>query len=211
MKYPRTYHLPWSPGTTKDDKKVETIDHMYGTNVVITEKLDGECTSMYCDRIHARSEDSKHHDSRGWVKGFWGEIQHRIPEGIQIVGENLYARHSIYYHRLETYFYGFAAIKDEKHVMDWRETLNLFDSVGIEPVPVLCFGPLSQVFTQRRLMKPEFTPTLGDEMEGYVIRSLREFPVADFDKHVYKYVREDHVKTDTHWTKKWSKNDLKDN
>ena len=25
MKYPRTYHLPYSPGATKDDKKLQTV------------------------------------------------------------------------------------------------------------------------------------------------------------------------------------------
>ena len=48
MKYPRTYHLPWSPGTTADDKKLsgDWFDMYKGKEIVITEKLDGENTAI---------------------------------------------------------------------------------------------------------------------------------------------------------------------
>ena len=38
MKYPRTYHLPYSPGTTNDDKKlkVDLFDHFKNQDIVIT-------------------------------------------------------------------------------------------------------------------------------------------------------------------------------
>lgn len=36
--------------------------------VVITEKMDGENTTLYRDGLHARSLDSRHHPSRNWVK-----------------------------------------------------------------------------------------------------------------------------------------------
>ena len=41
-KYPRTYHLPWSPGTTSDDKKLsgDWFDMYKGKEIIITEKLD---------------------------------------------------------------------------------------------------------------------------------------------------------------------------
>ena len=42
-KYPRTYHLPWSPGTTSDDRKLsgDWFENYKGKEIVITEKLDG--------------------------------------------------------------------------------------------------------------------------------------------------------------------------
>ena len=45
-KYPRTYHVPWSPGATSDDKKLPEqwfyADGWAGSEIVITEKMDGE-------------------------------------------------------------------------------------------------------------------------------------------------------------------------
>lgn len=62
-KYPRTPHLPWSEGATSDDVFLNNCSHFEGKEVVVTEKLDGECTSMYHDKIHARSIDSRNHPS----------------------------------------------------------------------------------------------------------------------------------------------------
>ncbi len=42
MKYPRTYHLPWSPGKASDDKVLQSTADFIGTPLIITEKLDGE-------------------------------------------------------------------------------------------------------------------------------------------------------------------------
>ena len=57
VKYPRTYHLPWSRPTS-DDKKLVDDSQFYGKHLVVTLKMDGENTSMYEDKIHARSIDS---------------------------------------------------------------------------------------------------------------------------------------------------------
>ena len=42
MKYPRSFHLPWSRGYTDDDKVARNVNHFIGKEVVVTEKLDGE-------------------------------------------------------------------------------------------------------------------------------------------------------------------------
>lgn len=208
MKYPKTLHLPWSQGITNEDKVIDSVQHLLGKTVVILEKLDGENTSMFVDHIHARSEDSGHHPSRSWVKNFWGEINHRIPEGVQICGENVFAKHSIYYDQLDSYFYGFLAIKNGL-VMSWPDTLRLFEKVGIKPVPTIYYGSLSEIYIQTKLMIPSFKSALGEEMEGYVIRPVDEFLVKTFDRNVLKYVRKNHVQTTKHWTKEWVKNGLR--
>ena len=44
VKYPRSYHLPFSPGATSDDKKwtnEQAIAYTTGKDLVVTEKLDG--------------------------------------------------------------------------------------------------------------------------------------------------------------------------
>jgi hypothetical protein len=56
-KYNRTYHFPFSPGTTSDDR----INHDYWSDIqkinklIITEKLDGENTCLNQFGVFARS------------------------------------------------------------------------------------------------------------------------------------------------------------
>jgi len=107
-KYPRTTHLPWSEGGSDDDRILRSTEHFRNKIVVVTEKMDGENTTMYSQHIHARSLDSKHHPSRDWVKNFWQQIRFNIPEGYRICGENMYGTHSIHYNNLKSYFLGFS-------------------------------------------------------------------------------------------------------
>src|SRR5687767_9073161 len=96
-KYGRTMNLPWSGSESSDDVWLGSASHFMGRYVVVTEKIDGENTTMYNDYIHARSIDSahSHHESRSYVKQLHGQIKREIPEGFRIVGENVYAKHAI--------------------------------------------------------------------------------------------------------------------
>ena len=192
VKYPRTMHLPWSLGMTSDDKLVETLDNFIGQEVVVTEKLDGENTTIYNDHIHARSLDSKHHPSRNWVKGLWGSIQYDIPEGFRICGENMYTRHSIAYNNLKSYFYVFS-IWENDTCLSWDDTVEWCTLLGLEHVPVLYRGQwdeehIKTLYSGRR-----------DDMEGYVVRLASDFNFNNFDTSVVKFVRDSHVTTDQHW------------
>jgi len=40
IKYPRTYHLPDSPGRTSDDKVIQDISPFLNQLHVVTEKMD---------------------------------------------------------------------------------------------------------------------------------------------------------------------------
>jgi hypothetical protein len=94
-KYPRTVHLPWSEGMSADDKICKNTQHFEGKAIIVTEKMDGENTTLYCDHLHARSLDSKGGEERAWVKQFWASICYKIPVGWRICGENLWARQSM--------------------------------------------------------------------------------------------------------------------
>lgn len=97
MKYPRTLHLPWSQSVSRDDRIIENLDILYSTPCIVTEKMDGENFSLFSDRCHARSETSISHPSQTFVRQLWGNIKSNIPKSFQIVGEYLYAKHSIEY------------------------------------------------------------------------------------------------------------------
>ena len=47
IKYPRTFHLPWSMGITKKDKVLDDAKHFRNKRVIITPKFDGENTTLY--------------------------------------------------------------------------------------------------------------------------------------------------------------------
>ena len=132
-------HLPFSKTVNIDDSLMKSMNGFVGREIVVTEKMDGENTTLYHDHTHARSLDSRHHPSRDWVKGFWGTIRYQIPQGYRVCGENLYAEHSIAYDDLESYFYGFS-VWDDQICFSWDETLEMFKSWNVTPVPVLYRG-----------------------------------------------------------------------
>ncbi|MFW6694147.1 RNA ligase family protein [Streptomyces sp. MAR4 CNX-425] len=189
--YPRTPHLPWSPGAAADDVRAGDLAGLAGREVVVTEKLDGENTTLYADGLHARSPDSAHHPSRTWVKGLHGRIRGRIPRGWRVCGENVFARHSIAYEDLEGFFYGFS-VWDGDRCLDWDRTVRFLRRAGVPAAPVLWRG----VFDERALRALRLDT---GRQEGYVVRTVEGFGRADFGRRVAKWVRGGHVRTDTHW------------
>ena len=125
VKYPRTYHVPWSPGMHDDDRMSKDMSAIENADeVVVTVKMDGENSSLCRDRIHARSIESGDHPSRHWVKNLWSRIRYDIPEGWRICGENLQAKHSIGYEDLPSLFLGFSVWNDHNICLSWDETLE---------------------------------------------------------------------------------------
>lgn len=194
-KYGRTFHLPISPGATSDDKIMSSLDGLMVDDLVVTEKMDGENTTIHAGGSHARSADSRYHPSRDWLKAFAAGISPRLAENERIVGENLYARHSVGYDALPSYFLGFAWIVGDD-VQSWERTEARFGELGIQPVPTLYRGP--------------YRPTLFDDLaqaldltrqEGFVVRIAGSFPEPDIPIRVGKYVRAGHVQSETHWMK----------
>lgn len=191
-KYPRTPHLPWSPGADDDDVILPVADVFDGREVIVTEKLDGENTSMYRDHVHARSIDSRHHPSRNWVKRLQGEVGHHIPAGWRLCGENMYARHSIAYDELDGYFYLFSVWTDDNVCLSWDETLEWAALLGI-PTPHEFYRGIWDTEIVRSIEVDTET------VEGYVVRTADGFAFEDFQANIAKWVRENHVMTDEHW------------
>ncbi|MEY9906795.1 putative kinase [Catenulispora sp. MAP12-49] len=190
--YPRTPHLPWSPGATADDVRARDLSGLAGRRVVVTEKMDGENTTLYADGLHARSLDSAHHPSRAWVKALHSRIAARIPEGWRISGENLFAKHSIPYEDLDGFFYGFS-VWDGDQCLDWMSTVAFLQGLGIPTPRVLWAGDFDEKLIQQQL-KLDLT-----RQEGYVVRPAEGFAYTEFAERVAKWVRPSHVQTDTHW------------
>lgn len=194
VKYPRTYHLPWSEGVTDDDRVMTDLSHFEGQEVIVSEKMDGECTSMYTDHIHARSIDGASHPSQDYVKGIWSKISYNIPLGWRVCGENTYAVHSIAYDNLEDYFLAFSIWNENNLCLSWDDTVEWCSLLGIKMVPVLYRG----IFDEQ-VVKLCYHSSEWASKEGYVLRLSAEFSYSDFRKCVGKFVRKNHIQTVSHW------------
>ena len=199
-KYPRTYHLPWSESKTSDDKtfsQEETDKIFKGKKIVVTEKLDGENTTIYSDGYcHARSIDSKDHESRSYVKSLAAKISHQIPENWRLLGENLYAKHSIEYDGLPDYFILFGIVDNNENSLSWSNVEEYAKLLDLHTAPVLYSGIYDEDLVKSLKHK---TSSFGKEIEGYVLRTSDSFPINEFGKNVAKFVRKNHVQTDQHW------------
>ncbi|MCB1118086.1 MAG: RNA ligase family protein [Chlamydiia bacterium] len=191
-KYPRTPHLPWSPGNTDDDIKMTHTNQFKNKQVVITEKLDGENTTLYTDGMHARSIDSGHHPSRSLAKQLHARIQQEIPDNWRLCGENVYATHSIAYDNLEGFFYLFSVWNEKNICLSWDETLEWAQLLGI-PTPRTLF---EGVWNEQLIRNLNFNT---EEIEGYIVRIRDAFSYCDFHKSVAKWVRKGHVQSNKHW------------
>lgn len=193
-KYPRTFHLPWSQGVASDDRVLRSVSQFEGKEVVVTEKMDGENTTLYSDHIHARSLDSRGGEDRAWVKQFWAHIRNDIPSGWRICGENLWARHSIAYSELQSYFYGFSIWDENNVALSWGDTQTYFELIGVCSVPVLYRGIWNENAIRSLESSMDFSQT-----EGYVVRLASSFAYDSFGHSVAKFVRKGHVQPGKHW------------
>jgi hypothetical protein len=195
VKYPRTRHLPNSPGATSDDVYLGDLSALAAGEVVLTEKMDGENTTIGPDYVHARSVDSRAHESRTWVRALAGRIGPELPAGMRVCGENLYARHSIGYHELASYFLVFNIWQDEV-CLDWDSTQEWAGLLGLDCVPVLHRGAFPGPEGLERLWR---SAREAGSSEGFVVRVARSFRRDEFGTHLAKWVRPAHVQTDQHW------------
>jgi hypothetical protein len=200
VKYPRTYHLPWSPGATSDDRITKDLSQFENEGrrsdgVVVTAKMDGENTTFYPDYLHARSIEYDPHPSRSWVKALHARVAHDIPAGWRVCGENLYAKHSIAYENLDDYFQVFSVWDERNTCLSWADTVMWAELLGLRTVPVLYLGPWDET-----LVRGLYQAMLGgDPCEGYVVRLTEAFHYRAFRHCVAKYVRASHVTTHGHW------------
>lgn len=194
VKYPRTCHLPFSPGVSSDDKVLKDLSQFADQEVVVTVKMDGENSTLYSDGFHARSIDSRHHISRDWLAQYHASIAHNIPEGWRVCGENLYARHSIAYTHLPSYFLGFSIWDDTNTALSWDDTLLYFAALDIRPVETIWRGQFDEL-----ILKSIAARIDTNSQEGFVVRTANSFHYSEFKHRVAKWVRPKHVNTSSHW------------
>lgn len=221
-KYGRTYHYPFSPGTTSDDR----INHDYWNDLqhihalVHTEKLDGENNCLNKYGVFARSHAAP--TTSPWtasLREFWQRVRGELGD-LEIFLENLYAIHSIEYQNLEHHFYVFA-VREHDRWLSWEEVkfyaglleLPTVPEIEIEPTPIdrdVFKQKINNIVRTAGTLVPVDTVT-GKlcTMEGIVSRNAAAFSTDAFAHNVFKWVRKGHVKTSKHWTRNWKRAPLK--
>jgi hypothetical protein len=137
-KYGRTWHFPFSPGTTSDDR----IQRDYWAYIqqmqelVHTEKLDGENNCLNRYGVFARSHAAP--TTSPWTSRLrqqWALIKNDLGD-LELFGENIYAIHSIEYRRIEHYYYVFA-VRCLDQWLSWEEVCFYAAAFDMPTVPVL--------------------------------------------------------------------------
>lgn len=203
-KYNRTYHLPFSPGATSDDKVSNDINNLINRDIIITEKMDGGNASLEANGLFARTHASiPTHPSFDELKAFHAGIKYKIPADYQLFGENCFAKHSIQYSALPGYFLLFNVRNTTSNVwLSWEEVELWADEIGVPTVPVLFKGSIKnsselEDVVSNLVKEPS---ACGGDREGIVVRVAEQFFDSDFYRCVAKWVRKDHVTTDQHWS-----------
>lgn len=192
--------------------RVERVkyDLQTGTgNLFANDVLVHNCTTMYQDFIHARSINSGPHPTRNKVKEIWSKVGYQLSKDERICGENLYARHSVEYNDLPSYFMVFSWW-DGNICQSWDETEFNAAACDLETVPVIYKG----IYDQKKIHELYEKEYKGHGCEGYVIRMAGEFTYGQFRMSLMKYVdpvfREKINNSHGHWiSQKITPNELK--
>ena len=202
-KYPRSFHLPWSPGGTSDDKRLRDVSALVGAELVITEKCDGSNLTYTRHNVYSRSHSGPpSHPSFDLAKATLGRIGHQLSEGLSVFCEYCYAVHSIAYTALPDYSLVFGVRDDLTGLWwDWDMTAAQAADLGLPTVPLIFRGSVSseeelRSLTERLARQPS---AFGGQREGVVVRRAGQFHDSDFPRSLGKWVRKDHVQTDEHW------------
>ena len=209
-KYPRTFHLPFSPEVHSDDKTIDAsvLETFLNTEVVISEKLDGGNACMKPEGVFARSHKLPTScETFDYIKNkHYFSKKYSMNPNYWYFGENMFAIHSIPYTELIDSFYLFNVLNhNTSEWLPYDEVIAESIRMEFELVPEVFRGTFKtikeiQEFMDSRIDKGSY---LGGECEGFVMRKAGSFPFSEFSDNVVKYVRAGHVQTDEHWRKNW--------
>ena len=174
-----------------------------GTEIVITEKLDGSCTALRGGQALTRSADPH----APWLAMARKHHAWKVTEqGVTLYGEDLYGLHSISYDpmREDLTFRAFALVRNGAFT-SWDELERTARELDISTAPVIFLGTAGSLEELReRIEAAHLEPSLlGGEREGVVVRRAEGFPFGEFHRNAAKSVRAGHVQAGEHWSRSW--------
>jgi hypothetical protein len=202
-KYPRSLHLPWSPGGTSDDKRLRGVDALVGVELIVTEKCDGSNLAYTRERVFSRSHSGPPaHASFDLAKATHGRVRHLLSAGLSVFCEYCFAVHSIVYDALPDPSLVFGVRDDARGLWwAWDAVEAQAAELGLPTVPVLFRGRVGSERALRELTESlaAAPSAFGGPREGVVVRPALAFHDAAFGRSLGKWVRAGHVQTDEHW------------
>ena len=218
IKYPSTPYLPMSPGFEENDINLPDLKPFLNVPLFMTIKLDG--SNVQCTREHvaARNGNVADHPSFDMLKAEHARFRWSIPEGVQVFGEWLYAKHSIHYTgplALQNRFQVFGVYYQDRRMFgSWQDVEEMAKTLGYPTTPVILRGTWSEEWELRQALEAAAVQVIAQGHEGLVVRVAHPFPYANFEGYettngkttwrvsaIGKYVRADHVQTDAHWSR----------
>ena len=201
-KYPKTRYLSFSPSKDNIDVR-ETglfdMNNFINKDLIITTKMDGSNLQMSQERLAARNGKYANHKSFDLAKVLYNDIYYKIPKDFIIFGEWLYAKHSIHYANLISYFQVFAIYDKSNNIyLSWQNVEQLTNSLNLNTVQKLGSIRSNNLTELEQLITQFGEHYINQGGEGIVVRNSESF--SDFNNNVAKYVRKNHVTTDEHWS-----------
>ena len=187
-RYPRTYHLPDSPGAPGEDRIQHDLSWLDG-ELVVTEKLDGANLTFTRDTVYARCAgvDADTDPGHRPARALWAMTAHRIPDDWRVCGESMWACRSIAYVDLPGVFIVFGIWDETDTLLGWDDTVDWAQRLELPVVPVLYRG--GSLSAARAAWATRRTPA---DSEGFVVRSAGRIAAADFPLKLLAWVRPGH-------------------
>lgn len=218
IKYPSSPYLHLSPGYDPNDINLQDVKPFLNQPLVFTVKMDGSNTCLSRDLVAARNGSHADHASFDLLKAQHARIRERIPGGVQVFGEWLYAKHSIHYAgdlAVKSYFQPFGVYHQATQLFGgWSDVEAMAAKIGAVTVPVLEKG---EVYAEEWRLEARISElaeqVIEEGHEGIVVRTMYPFPYANFEGYdasngktswrvgaIAKFVRANHVQTSEHWS-----------
>ena len=203
-KYPGTPYFPFSETVDLDDDLID-IQCLLNKPLMFTIKMDGSNVVLTKDRVAARNGLEANHESFDYLKALHGGFKALIPDGIQLFGEWLYAKHSIHYIdnlALPDYLQIFA-VYEQKTQLFWSydEAVQFCASRGFAFVPVIGKATFEKEWALIDYVSRLAQSYIKLGQEGLVAKSAYPYHYGQHSQNVAKVVRPNHVQTSTHWKK----------
>lgn len=96
------------------------------------------CLSFFLSQVYARTTNSEAtHPSFGPIKQLSSQISYLLDDDIQLFGENMFGVHSIEYDAMNSFFFVFAALRDQTQWLSWNEVTDMAELIGVPTVPLV--------------------------------------------------------------------------
>lgn len=205
IKYPSTPHLPFSPGHKPGhDDQMQSLASLVGAPLVVTLKMDGSNVVLTREKVAARNGFDAPHPSFDALKAEHAKLAHLIPEGVQVFGEWLLAKHSIHYVgdlALDSYLQVFGVYDTRLRLWaSWGGVEALAKSLGHPTTPVVARVRAEKEHEVSRQLERLAWGAVAKGHEGIVARVAFPFHYGQFGTHAAKFVRPNHVQTNDHWS-----------